>query len=162
MKKKSVILALLILTGLLTGCKSSEPTSLNKMVFRMEVKEPINGVCDNSNVVVIIPFPGNGQVAAVCQLKKDELVTKLNTEVTFLGDKPDYEDTGLVRLVINCQGELVQCDTDQKTKSSELDSQILGVFSQLKKWIPGKINGDPLDTVILYRFKIKNGKFALS
>jgi len=132
------------------------------MVARMEVKEPIEGVCDNSNVIAILPIPGNGQVQAQAPKTDEEISKNLNANVSYLKDKPGYEDKGMVSLIINCKGELVRCEIDNKTKSPELDSQIVAVFAELKEWTAGKINEKPFDTVVLYSFTIKNGKISVS
>ena len=87
---------------------------------------------------------------------------ELNEKVPFLKDKPDYEDSGMVGLIINCKGELVKCDIDNKTKSPELDAQIVAVFATMKTWTAGTINKVSVDTSELYSFTIKNGKIVLN
>ncbi len=151
----------LLAVGIMSSCATPKNSSVSNMVARMEVKEPIEGVCDNSNVFVILPLQGNGQVKAKAPKTNEEIAQELNTEVTFLKDKPDYDDKGMVNLIINCKGELVRCQIDNKTKSPELDSQIVAVFAKMKTWTPGKINNTSVDTAVLYSFTIKNGKIFL-
>lgn len=136
-------------------------SSLNNMVATMEVKEPIEGVCDNSKVYAMLPFQGNRQIEAKAPLTDEQIKNKLNQEVTFLKDKPDYEDKGMVSLIINCKGEMVLCKIDNETKSPDLDKEIVAVFSTLKKWTPGTLKGQPVDCVVLISFEIKNGKISL-
>ncbi len=164
MKNKKLITICFGLTaiGIISSCATSSNSSIYNMVARMEVKEPIEGVCDNSNVIAILPIPGNGQVKAQAPKTNEEITLELNSKVNFLKDKPDYEDTGMVNLIINCNGELVRCEMDNKTKSPELDSQIVAVFAEMKTWIAGKINNNSVDTSVLYSFTIKNGKIILS
>lgn len=147
---------------IVSSCGTSKPNSINNMVARMEVKEPINGLCDSRNVIAILPIPGNGQVEAKAPKTDEEVTLELNSEVSFLKDKPDYEDKGMVNLIINCKGELLKCQIDNKTKSPELDSQIVAVFAKMKIWTAGKVNNNAVDTVVLYSFTIKNGKIILS
>lgn len=66
MKKNPFIAICLSLMTLviISSCASSKNSMVNNMVARMEVKEPISGVCDNANVIAILPLPGNGQVHA--------------------------------------------------------------------------------------------------
>jgi hypothetical protein len=135
---------------------------MSSMVARMEVKEPIKGVCDNDNVIAILPFPGNGQVKAQAPKTNAEITQELNLTVNFLKDKPDYEDKGMVNLIVNCKGELVQCYMGNKTKSPELDNQIVAVFAELQTWTAGKINNNSVDTSVLYSFTISKGKIILS
>jgi len=150
-----------ITLGIMSSCATSKNSSVNNMIARMEVKEPIKGVCDNANVIAILPIPGNGQVKAQAPKTDEEITVELNSKVTFLKDKPKYEDKGMVSLIVNCKGEMVRCKIDNKTKSPELDSQIVAVFAKLKTWTPGKINGKSVDTVVLYSFTIKDGKITL-
>ena len=131
------------------------------MVATMQVNEPIPGVCDNSRIIAILPIPGNGQVKAQSPMTSQEIEEQLNANVSFLKDKPDYNDKGMVNLIINCNGEMVRCEIDNKTKSPELDKQIVAVFATLKQWKAGTINGKPVDTSVLYSFKIVNGKLSL-
>lgn len=146
---------------IISSCSTSKNSSMNNMVARMEVKEPIEGVCDNSNVIAILPFPGNGQIKAQAPKTDEEITAELNSKVSFLKDKPNYEDKGMVNLIINCKGEMVKCEIDNKTKSPELDSQIVAVFAELKVWTAGKVNGKSVDTVVLYCFTIKGGKITV-
>ena len=131
-----------------------------QFVARMEIKEPIAGVCDSKNVIV--PFPMmKGQKEAECPLSDKEITKRLNSEVAFLKDHPGHEDKGMINMIIKCKGELVQCEIDNKTKDPELDKQIVAVFNSLKTWKPGKINGDKVDTSKLVSFEIKAGKISI-
>lgn len=161
-KKNTMNLIGLITISLISSCTASKNSSMNSMVARMEVKEPIKGVCDNANVIAILPLPGNGQVKAQPPKTKEEITQELSSKVSFLKDKPDYEDKGMVNLIINCKGELVKCEIDNKTKNSELDSQIVAVFAELKTWKAGKINDSSVDTSVLYSFTVRNGKIILN
>lgn len=147
--------------GISSSCGTPKNSSMYDMVATMEVKEPIEGVCDNAKVIAILPIEGNGQVKAVAPKTDAELTTELNSKVAFLKDKPDYEDKGMVSLIINCKGELVKCEIDNKTQSPELDSQIVAVFAEMKVWKAGTMHDQTVDTVELYSFTIKNGKITL-
>ena len=144
----------------LISCSTTKNSS-NNMIAVMQVDEPIPGVCDNSRVIAILPFPGNGQIKAKAPKTDEELVKILNSEVTFLKDKPDYNDKGMVHLIINCEGKMLRCEIDNKTKSPELDKQIVDVFSKMKEWEAGTLNGKSVDTSVLYSFKIENGIISL-
>lgn len=142
---------------LLAACSSSKKSTPMNMIATMQVKEPIKGVCDNSKVIAILPFPDNAQIAAKPPLTDEEISAKLNAEVTFLKDKPKYSDQGMVGLVVNCKGKMVRCKIDNKTQSPELDQQIVDVFSKLVDWTAGTVNGKPVDTINLYSFEITDG-----
>lgn len=159
--KLSAIYFALLCTAIMASCGAPKQTSFGNFVAKMEVKEPITGVCDNDNVIFMLPLSGNGQVAAKSPKTDAEIEADLNAKVLFLKDKTTYEDKGMVGLIINCKGEMVQCQIDNKTKSTELDSQIVAVFAELKTWTAGNINGKPYDTSVLYSFTIKDGKISL-
>lgn len=131
-----------------------------QFVARMEAKEPIPGVCNIKNIIV--PFSMfKGQKEAVAPISKAEIEKRLNAEVKFLSENSSYSDTGMIGLIVNCKGKLVQCKMDNKTKSEELDKQIEAVFNSLTEWKPGKLDGKNVDTSNLFSFTIENGKLTL-
>lgn len=129
-----------------------------QFVARVQVKEPIEGICNQNEVYALFPS-FEGQIEAVCPLSKNQILARLNTEVQFLKDNPKYKDKGMMGIIINCEGKVVQCKMDNKTKSQELDQQIEAVFNSLGDWKPGKLNGKEIDSSKLYSFKIKKGLF---
>jgi hypothetical protein len=147
------IISILILTSFYL-------TTNAQFAARMEVKEPIKGVCDNKNIYVVFPM-FKGQEEARCPLSKKEITKRLNAEVTFLKDSSTYADKGMVNIIINCKGEVVRCEMDNKTKNPELDKEIVAVFNSLGDWKPGKINGDKVDTSKLWSFEIKDGNISI-
>jgi hypothetical protein len=159
--KLTIICLSLLAIGIISSCSAPKQSSMSNMVARMEVKEPIKGVCDNANIIAVLPFPGSGQVSAVAPETEQQITAELNAKVSFLKDKPTYEDKGMVSLIVNCKGELVKCEIDNKTKSPELDSQVVAVFALLKTWTPAKVKNQSVDSVVLYSFTIKNGKITL-
>ena len=132
-----------------------------QFVARMEAKEPIPGVCNIKNIVVLFPS-FKGQEVAVAPISEKEIEKKLNAEVKFLAENPTYSDKGMMGLVVNCKGKVVQCRMDNKTKSEELDKQIEAVFNSLGDWKAGKLNRKPVDTSNLFSFTIENGKITLN
>jgi hypothetical protein len=76
-------------------------------------------------------------------------------------DKLNYNDKGMVSIIINCKGEVVQCKIDNKSKSPILDQQVVNVFKTLTSWKPGKLNGKDVDSMRLWSFEVKNGKIKL-
>ena len=128
-----------------------------QFVAKMEVKEKIEGLCSANDVYAILPM-FEGQEEAVCPVSPDEILTRLNSHVQFLTNNPKHNDKGMIGLVINCRGEVVQVKMDNKTKSPELDRQIEAVFASLGDWKPGKVNGKEVDSSKLYSFKIKKGR----
>lgn len=164
MKSFKIIGIYLIAMGIISSCggPSTSNNSMNNMVAKLQMDEHVEGVCDNDNVYAILPFPGNGQVAAKAPKTDEQITTELNSKVTFLKDKPDYKDEGMVNIIINCKGEVVKCEIDNKTKSPELDKQIVAVFAEMKKWSAATVSGKAVDAVELYSFTIKKGKITIS
>ncbi len=128
----------------------------------MEVKEPIEGVCDNDNVLVLSPVFGKGQVEAVCTVSEDEMEVMLNEKVQFLKDNPDFEGKGMMQFVINCKGEVCRCQIDNESGSEELDSQIIAVFKTFKDWKAGTYNGKAVDSMVLISYTFKEGKIIFN
>jgi hypothetical protein len=136
-------------------------TTSAQFVAKMEIKEPISGLCNKQDVYALIPSL-KGQAQAQCSLTKEQINDKLNSEIQFLKENPDYNDKGMIGLIINCKGELVQCKMDNKTKSPELDSQIEKVFNSLSEWTAGKFNKKNVDTSRLFSLKIENGTISIN
>jgi hypothetical protein len=130
-----------------------------QFVAKMEVKEDIPGICDKNEVYALFPSI-KGQVEAVCPVPKDTILKRLNSEVLFIKNNPDYNDKGMIGLVINCKGEVVKCKMDNNTKKPDLDKQIEAVFNSLGSWTAGKLNKKAVDTSRLFSFKIVNGIFT--
>jgi DNA-binding protein YbaB len=133
-------------------------SSSAQFVAKMEVKEPIPGVCNNSEVYVIFPS-FSGQTEAEWPMSKKEIIKKLN-EVAFLKDSASYNDKGMVNIIINCKGEAVQVYMDNKTRNKQLDDQIVAVLNSLGAWKAAKINKRKVDSSNLWSFEIKDGKFV--
>lgn len=131
-----------------------------QFVARVEIKDSIPGICNSKEVYAIFPM-FKGQEQAVCPVTDDTINARLSNEVTFLKDNPKYSDKGMVNIIINCKGEVVKCEMDNKTHSEELDKQIVAVFNSLGQWKAGKVDGNTVDSARLWSFKIKKGKIAV-
>jgi DNA-binding protein YbaB len=135
--------------------------SYSQMVAKVEIKEKIDGICDSKNVYALFPMFGD-QAEAACATADSTIENRLNAEVDFLKDKPKYTDKGMVSIIINCKGEVVQCKIDNKSKSTILDDQVVAVFKTLIAWKSGKLNGKEVDSLKLWSFEIKKGKLTLN
>lgn len=147
---------LLLIVGLFISL-----TTQAQFVAKMEIKEPIQGLCSKNDVYALLPG-FKGQEQAKCPVTKEEISERLNAELQFLKDNPDYNDKGMINLIINCKGEVVQCKMDNKTKSPALDSQIEKIFNDLGEWKPGRLNKKNVDTSRLFSFKIENGRITIN
>ena len=137
----------------------SSYSTFAQLVAKMEIKEPIEGLCNEKEVYALFPMFGD-QDEAVCALSDQDILERLNTEVQFLKDNPKYSDKGMIGIIINCKGEVVQCKMDNNTKEPELDKQIEAVFNSLGEWKAGKLYGKEVDSSKLFSFKIKKGKIT--
>ena len=136
--------------------------SAAQFVARMQPKDTdtLTGICDRNNIYTMFPM-FKDQQEAVCSVSEKEIQNRLNNEVPYLKEHPDHDDKGIVSIIINCKGEVIQCKTDNKTKSEELDKQILAVFASLTDWKPAKLNGKKVDSCRLFGFDIENGKISV-
>ena len=159
--KFNLFLLLFVISSFLLSCQSTK-SPLGNMVAKMQVDEPIEGVCNNDAVYVLFSAFGDGQIPSKCSLSDEEINTKVNAEVTFLTENPGHSDEGMMGLIINCKGEVVKCEINNKTQSEELDKQIEAAFRQLTNWQVGTLHGNPVDNSVLMSFKIKNGVFILN
>jgi TonB family protein len=132
-----------------------------QFVARMEVKGPLPGACDSTNVYALIPG-FTGQVAPTPGLTKKQIEDLLNKEVKFLADNPKFKGEMMINCIINCSGEMIRCEVDNRSGNDELDAQILAVFKKLTKWTPGVLNGKAVDAVELFSIEIKKGKITIS
>jgi hypothetical protein len=131
-----------------------------QMVAKVEIKEKIEGICDVKNVYSLFPMFGD-QKEAICSVADSTIEERLNREVDFLKDKPKYNDKGMVSIIINCKGEVVQCKIDNESKSPMLDEQVVNVFKTLTSWKPGKLNDKEVDSMRLWSFEVRKGKITL-
>ncbi len=132
-----------------------------QFIAKVEVKEHVEGICNEKEVYSLFPMFGD-QKQAVCPVDEKEIARRLDSAVTFLKENPKHNDKGMVGIWVNCKGEVVKCEMDNKTKNANLDSHIVAVFNALGKWEAGLLNGKPVDSLRLYSFEIKKGKLSLN
>jgi hypothetical protein len=102
----------------------------------------------------------SGQEDAKCPITKEELLAKLNNEITFFKDNPKYKSKGSVEVMVNCEGEVVKVEVDFKKMNKILENQIIDLIKRLGNWEPGKLEGKKVDSITLFSFKVKKGKVA--
>jgi hypothetical protein len=145
------ILTLCLFAMFMTGTLSAQ------FVAKMEVKEPIPGICSEKDVYAL--FPGfTGQVAPKPPISEPEMEMELNKSLDFLKTNPKFKGKLMVNMIINCKGEMVRCEIDNKSGNDELDKQVLAYFQKFTKWTPGSLNGEKVDCSELISMEIKKGK----
>jgi hypothetical protein len=139
-------------------------SSAQQMAMTMEVKGDVTGLCDQSKVYTLYMmkyFSGNSAIEGNYPLSNEQLTSKLNEEISFLKKKPKHKDKFGVRIIVNCKGEVVSIEFENKTKSKELDEEILKIFRSLEGWTAGRFNGELVDSTKPYYFKIKAGEIEM-
>lgn len=132
-----------------------------QFVARMEIKSPIEGVCNLNEVYALFPML-EGHEEAVCPIPEAYLLKRLNNEVDFLKEHKNYNDQGMIKMIINCQGLVVKCIMDDPTENEVLDRQIEEVFNTLGEWKSGRFLGRNVDSARLFTFRIVNGVFTFN
>ena len=129
-----------------------------QFVAKLEVVKHIDGLCDVNEVYVLFPS-FKGQEEADCPITDEKILVRLNSEVQYLKDHPKHKDKGMIGLIINCNGQVIQCkiDANNGTMSKELDAQIEAVFNSLGAWASGKLEGKNVDSSLMFSFTIKKG-----
>ncbi|MES2628123.1 MAG: hypothetical protein V4616_04055 [Bacteroidota bacterium] len=147
--------ALLFISVLFSGF-----TAHAQVVSKMEISEPVQGLCNNKEVYALVSSAGNQQ-SAVSPMKPEDISSKLNSTLLFIKEHPKHTDKGSVNVLINCEGKVVRVTMEQKTSSPDLDQQIIAFFSGMGDWQPGMYNSNKVDSYKVYTFTIRNGKFLL-
>jgi hypothetical protein len=132
-----------------------------QIAMTMKVNEDITGLCDKTKVYSLYmmkQFPGSNATEGSYPMSDIELLKVLNERVTFLKENPKYNGKFSMRVIINCKGELVSCDLEDKTKNNDLDNQILEIFKSLGGWGAGTFNGELVDSTKPFYFRIKGGE----
>lgn len=138
----------------------SVSATFSQAVAKMEIKEPITGLCNEKEVYALLPM-FTGQREAACPVMNETIQIRLNNEVKFIKDNPSFKGKGMINIVVNCKGEVVYCKMDRKTGNDELDKQIEAVFNSLGQWKAGTLNEKEVDSSRLFSFVIKKGKIVL-
>lgn len=131
-----------------------------QLVAIREMKEPVEGVCDNTKVHAVLIF--DGQKQQQCSMTKAEIEELLNRNVTYMKTDPKFKlkKHESVSTLVNCKGELVLVELD--TKSAEFNQQVCGTFRTMgATWTAGHINGKTVDSVELWGIEIKKGRIVL-
>lgn len=142
---------------LLVGCTTANA----QLVAIREMKEPIDGVCDNAKVYAMLIF--DGQVPQKCSMTKQEVEDLLNHEVTYLKTNPKFKlkKHESFSTLVNCKGELVLVELN--TKSAEFNQQVINAIRAMgATWTAGKLNGKTVDSVDLWGMEIKKGRIILN
>ncbi|WP_107037769.1 hypothetical protein [Brumimicrobium mesophilum] len=132
-----------------------------QIIATVQMDEIVEGICNHDEVYGL--FDGfDGQVEPKSLLSKVEMQTVFNENLQFLKENPKFKSSGMLGVYINCEGEPLEWSISVKTKSKELDQQILEIALTFKEWKAGTLNGDAVDTRELISYKIKKGKLTIN
>lgn len=132
-----------------------------QLIAKVEMREDVEGICNKDEVYSL--YGGfAGQIEPKCTLSKQQMEDILNEKLTFLKENPSFKSKGMVGVYINCEGRALQWDISVKTKSEELDRQILEIFKTFNEWTVGKLDGKAVDTRDLFSYEIKKGVLKIN
>jgi hypothetical protein len=57
---------------------------------------------------------------------------------------------------------MIKCEIDNKSGDNDLDSEVVAVFRTLTFVSPGTLNGQAVDTSLLYSMEVKKGVIHLT
>ena len=89
----------------------------SQLVAKVELKEKIEGICDYDEIYYLMQ--DENQLKALPPISKDEIYKKLNN-LNFIKENPKFKSKGTVSLMINCKGEVVECDSQKNLKIVDL------------------------------------------
>ncbi len=135
-----------------------------QMVAIMEVKEPIEGVCNQKGVYVILPIGSKKQVKAKSKLSEQEMEARFNA-LPYWKEHPEFEKKITFNLVINCKGQQVRQsfnNDENKTEDEALNQQLLEIVAGFKEWEPARIKKKKVDSSLFISIEVKNGKVKIA
>ena len=138
---------LLNLIFLVTGI-----SSFGQMIMSAEGVKPDNAC--NPNSVYFLMQRRARPVEPV-----DSIEIKLNKQITFAKDNPDFTGNCAIQFVVNCKGEVGGgFHVVTKSGNDKLDSDLIDFFKTIKDWKAGKKNKKKtVDSWYMWRLEIKNG-----
>ncbi len=146
-KKFAFLSTILLFTGITTNAQ---------MIAKVEMKQPVEGICDQNNVYGL--FNGfKGQIEPTCSISKEAMQNILNEKLEFLKENPKFKSKGMVDVFINCEGKPLNWSISIASGNKDLDNKILDIFKTFGDWNAGKLNGKNVDSNEAISYKIKKG-----
>lgn len=109
-------------------------------------------------------YGGNpDEVEPKCMIDKEELSERLNADLSFLKNHPEFKGRGMISVVINCEGKVIGWAEVVKSKNGELNDEILAyLVKQDLEWEAGKYKEEKIDSVYSFSYQIVRGKLRLN
>jgi hypothetical protein len=130
-----------------------------QIIATIQMDKPVEGICDNNKVYALFSA-FKDQSEAVCPLSKEEILKKVNENVTFIQADKKYKDNCGVRFLINCKGEVVRFEVNNHTKLEELGAHLDKALRPVTGWKPGKLHDTDVDSEFTFLFKVKKGQIV--
>ncbi|MFD0836433.1 hypothetical protein ACFQ0I_11685 [Mariniflexile aquimaris] len=119
----------------------------------------IEGFCNQNELYLLMSELG-GQTEPVSPVSISQIYDRLVREINLDNDFPKVKESKVVAIYINCQGKVVNVESE--FKNEKLNQRIYDIFNSLGVWKAGIKEGNPVDSTVLYHFKIKKGKLILN
>lgn len=130
-----------------------------QFIATVQLDVPLEEMCGETLYALFDGF--DGQTGAKCDLSDQELIDRMNEEITWLREHPTFKAKGVMGVYINCEGKVIDSHSGLKDEDSELSKAIAAFLMENGNWKPGSFNGDEVDCSELIGFVIKKGKISL-
>jgi hypothetical protein len=159
MKTSLSIIFSLVVSFCFYGQDSIPKTDTKKVLLRKKVE----GMCIPAKSVLELYNGNPDEIEPKCSISKQELIEILNDELPFLRSHPDFKGRGMVSVIINCEGKVVGWAEVVKSKSKELNEEILHfLIKQNFDWEAGIYKEESIDSIYSFSYQIVRGKLRLN
>jgi hypothetical protein len=88
----------------------------------------------------------------------DSIEVKLNRQVNFARENPNFQGKPSIQFAVNCNGEIGGgFHVVIKSGNEKLDNELIEFFKSVKEWKAGMIKKKTVDSWYMWRLEIKNG-----
>ena len=93
---------------------------------------------------------------------RDSIQIKLNENIKFVKENPNFVANPAIQLAVNCNGEIGGgFHVVTKSGNEDLDNDLIKFFKTITNWKPGKIKKKSVDSWYMWRLEIKNGNITI-
>lgn len=141
----------------------SESQTMDEAPKRVTLKKVVSGMCVPSKQVLELYGGNPDEVEPKCIIDKEELTERLNSDLSFLKNHPEFKGRGMISIVINCEGKVIGWSEVVKSKNRELNDEILAyLMKQDFEWEAGKYKEEKIDSIYSFSYQIVRGKLRLN
>ncbi|WP_294670668.1 hypothetical protein [uncultured Fluviicola sp.] len=141
----------------------SQSQTMDQDPKRVTLKKVVPGMCVPSKQVLELYGGNPDEVEPKCMIDKEELTERLNSDLSFLKNHPEFKGRGMISIVINCEGKVIGWSEVVKSKNRELNDEILAyLMKQDFEWEAGKYKEEKIDSIYSFSYQIVRGKLRLN